>query len=500
MLRQLARASSICVSLGCPTPQRLLDQACREAELGEDFFEFRLDLLDEPQHGPRVIREFLARHPECTLMATCRRREAGGQFDGGVAQQLEILEAAVEAGARFVDLEIESAAHVGDRLPSLGARLVVSYHNFSATPALETVLRRLRKIPAAAYKIATTARKPSDWFRVLSLLRNHRDVGLIALAMGDTGAPSRVLGPTFGALFTYAAPRSGDGTAPGQLNAVELRKLYRLGKLSRTSRIYGVIADPVSHSLSPVVHNRAFEVRRFDAVYLPFRVQPPHLRDFMTVATKLPIAGFSVTIPHKQRILRYLDAVDPLARRIGAVNTVWRKSGRWRGANADVDGVLAPLKRRMRLSGASVLVAGSGGAARSAAFALADAGARVSITGRTPARVQALARACGGEALTPETVREREFDVLIHATPLGMFPHTDQCFFPDRIPAALVFDMVYNPAETLLIRRAREQGKEVICGLEMFLEQAARQFEIWTGETAPRSVMARAAEEALART
>ncbi len=492
--------SPICVALGSATPRQLVALACREAERGEEFFEFRLDLLGEPRTGAGAIREFLAAHGECVVVATCRRREAGGQFRGGVAEQLEILQEAARAGARFVDVEVETAAAAPKQLRSLGAALIISYHNFSSTPALEAVLERLRKIPASAYKIAATARKPSDWWRVLSLVRRHRDLRLIALAMGEGGIPSRVLGPAFGALFTYAAPHGGDGTAPGQIPADELRKLYRAGKLSRASRVYGVIADPVAHSLSPVVHNRAFQVRRLDAVYLPFRVAPAHLRDFMTVAEQLPVAGFSVTIPHKQRILRYLNAVDPLARRIGAVNTVWRKAGRWRGTNADVDGVLEPLKRRIRLHGASVLVAGSGGAARSAAFALADAGARVSVTGRTPARVQALARACGGEALDRAATQEREFDVLVHATPLGMFPHTEECFFPDRIPAALVFDMVYNPAETLLIRKAREQGKQVICGLEMFLEQAARQFEIWTGESAPRSVMARAAEEALART
>jgi 3-dehydroquinate dehydratase/shikimate dehydrogenase len=499
MSHRVTGVSPICVALGSGTPRELLAQACREAELGEEFFEFRLDMLEKPHNGVGAIREFLAAHAECVVVATCRRHEAGGQFRGSVAEQLEILRAAAKAGARFVDVEIETAAAAPKQLNSLGAELIVSYHNFAGTPPLEAVLDRLRKIPAAAYKIAATARKPSDWWRVLSLVRNHRDLRLIALAMGESGIPGRVLGPAFGALFTYAAPHAGQGTAPGQIPAGELRKLYRAGKLSRASKVYGVIADPVSHSLSPVVHNRAFQVRRLDAVYLPFRVAATQLRDFMSVAEQLPVAGFSVTIPHKQRILRYLNAVDPLARRIGAVNTVWRKAGRWRGTNADVDGVLEPLKRRLRLNGARVLVAGSGGAARSAAFALADAGARVSITGRTPARVQALARACGGEALDREATQRREFDVLVHATPLGMFPHTEQCFFPDRIPAALVFDMVYNPAETLLIRKAREQGKQVICGLEMFLEQASRQFEIWTGQTAPRSVMARAAEEALAR-
>jgi 3-dehydroquinate dehydratase/shikimate dehydrogenase len=258
-----------------------------------------------------------------------------------------------------------------------------------------------------------------------------------------------------------------------------------------------VIADPVRHSISPAVHNRAFQARRVDAVYLPFLVHPPHLKDFLAMAEKLPVAGFSVTIPHKQKILRYLDIVDPLARRIGAVNTVWRKAGRWRGANTDVDGITGPLKRLMRLSKSSVLLVGNGGAARGAAFALVDAGAKVSVVGRNPDRVRALAKACGGQALLKDQAEAAQFDAVIHATPLGMYPKTKECFFSGRIPAEIVFDMVYNPLETVLIKRAKAQGATVIPGIQMFLEQAVRQFEFWTGESAPRSVMEKAATEAL---
>ncbi|MGB9606152.1 MAG: shikimate dehydrogenase, partial [Bryobacteraceae bacterium] len=376
--------------------------------------------------------------------------------------------------------------------------LIVSYHNYESTPALEPVLRRLMRIPADLYKVVTTARKPSDNYRVLELARTHSRTPLVALAMGQIGFPTRVLSPAFGARYTYAAPSGADGTAAGQVCGRELRQLYHVDRLSRRSKIYGVIADPVGHSISPHVHNRAFQQKRLDAVYVPFQVPPGRLRDFMTMAEKLPVAGFSVTIPHKQKILRYLDWVEPLARRIGAVNTVWRRAARWRGANTDVDGVRVPLERRIKLAGASVLLVGNGGAARAAAFTLVDAGARLAIVGRNPDRVRALARLCGAQPLLREQLRDRHFDVLIHATPLGMYPKVDECFFPDRIPADIVFDMVYNPAETLLLRRAREQGKQVICGLEMFNEQAARQFEIWTGQPAPRAIMEKAAREALA--
>ena len=268
-------------------------------------------------------------------------------------------------------------------------------------------------------------------------------------------------------------------------------------KLGKNAKIYGVIADPVRHSISPAVHNRAFQSRRVDAVYLPFLVSPTYLRDFFSMAEKLPLAGFSVTIPHKQKIIRYLDVVDPLARRIGAVNTVWRKAGKWRGANTDVAGVTIPLSRLLRLQKSSVLIVGNGGAARGAACALSDAGAKVSLVGRNPDRVRALAKICGAEALLREQVDARHFDAVVHATPLGMYPHVNECFFDGHIPADVVFDMVYNPAETVLVKRAKDQGKTVVPGLEMFIEQAVRQFEIWTSDSAPRSVMLKAAVEAL---
>lgn len=486
--------------MGFPDPQKLLEHARREVNAGESFFEFRLDYLPAPEQGIAIIRKFLTAHPDCSILATCRRHQNQGKFNGSVEDQIRILNAALEAGARAVDIEIESAENALPRLDALRGkgRLLLSYHNYDGTPSPETVLRRMLRIPADGYKLVTTARKPSDNFRILALTKSHPRTPLIVLAMGETGFPTRVLATAWGGMFTYAAPNASEGTATGQVSARILRHLYRVEKFSRAAKIYGVIADPVRHTISPAVHNRAFQSLRMDAVYLPFLVQPAQLKDFFVLAEKLPLAGFSVTIPHKQKVLRYLDIVDPLARRIGAVNTVWKKAGKWRGTNTDADAVTVPLARQLRLAKSSVLVVGNGGAARSAAYALVDSGAKVTIVGRNPDRVRSLARACGAEPLQREQLNGRRFDAVVHATPLGMFPHTESCFFPDAIPGGLVFDMVYNPMQTTLLRRASSQGLTVISGVQMFLEQAARQFEIWTGAQAPRTVMEKAAFEALA--
>lgn len=490
----------VCIALGFDSVEKLLSCAEREAAEGATFFEFRLDYLKRPAAGVEAIRSLVAAHPECRILATCRRRENHGRFAGSVDEQIRLLEAAAAAGASAVDLEIESALPTVRKLAALrdAAALIISYHCFTGTPPLVTVVKRMQRVPAAAYKIVTTAKKPSDLGRTLLLPKAYPRMPLIVLSMGDVGFPSRVLAPIFGGLYSYAAPAEAAGTAPGQVSAHTLRQLYHIDSLTRSSKIYGVIADPVGHSLSPAIHNRAFHCLRVDAVYVPFQVPAARLRDFFEIARDLPLNGFSVTIPHKQKVTRYLDVVDPLARRIGAVNTVWRKGGKWRGANTDAAGVTAPLERRMRLGNASILVVGNGGAARAAAFALADKGAAVSITGRDSERVARLAGACGAVAIAPPDLAGKQFDAVVHATPLGMHPNRDECFFPDAIPGRVVFDMVYNPLETELLRRARSQGREVIPGLEMLIEQAVHQFEIWTGCEAPAAAMERAALEALA--
>ncbi|MBS1859827.1 MAG: shikimate dehydrogenase [Acidobacteria bacterium] len=490
----------ICIALGLPDVPTLLDHAKREAEAGETFLEFRLDFLPDPHAGAEAITRFLDRFPDCTVLATCRRHQNHGKFNGSIEEQLSVLDLAVRSGAQAVDVEIETAEIAHDRLAQFRGRaqVVLSYHNYEATPPMDTIVARMLRVPADAYKIVTTARKPSDNIRVLSAAKGLPKQRMIVLAMGELGFPTRVLSPVFGGTFTYAAPMAADGTAAGQVCAKFLRHLYRVEKLSRTARIYGVIADPVRHSISPAVHNRAFQSRRVDAVYLPFLVSPALLRDFFSLAEKLPLTGFSVTIPHKQKIIRYLDSVDSLARRIGAVNTVWHKAGKWRGTNTDAAGVTAPLARHLKLNRSTVLIAGNGGAARGAAFALSDAGAKISLVGRNPDRVRALAKVCGAEPLMREQLAGMHFDAVVHATPLGMYPHVNESFFTGDIPADIVFDMVYNPLETQLLKHAREQGRSVIQGLDMFIEQAARQFELWTGDTAPRTVMQKAAAEALA--
>ncbi len=486
----------VCVALGFPSVSQLSRAADQEYKDGSSFLEFRLDYLADPVPGIEFIRRFTKKFADAYILATCRHTEAGGHFRGSVEEQFAVLKDAAEAGAALLDLEIESAErlHAAPQLLRNSSVLIISYHDFEKTPALEPLFRRLRRIPADAYKIAITARKPSDNLRLLHCACEHRDTPSIVVAMGEAGIPSRILAPSRGSLYTYASPKGAPGTAPGQIAAHTMRSLYRPGKLSKQTRVFGVIANPVAHSKSPAIHNRGIQARRLDAVYLPFLVTNAQLSDWMRFACALPVAGFSVTIPHKQRIIRHLDVVDPLAKRIGAVNTVWRKGGKWRGTNTDVDGIVKPLSRRMTIAGASILVAGYGGAARAAAVALTDARANVHITGRNMKSAQALAATVKGDAVSLAEAQNRTYDALIHATPVGMMPNVHDCLF-DHIPAEIVFDMVYNPRQTVLLKRAEAEGCIAIPGSEMLLEQAVSQFQIFTGQSAPKAMMQSALDE-----
>jgi len=473
-------------------------QGLRHAERTATVVELRLDALQTPA----AIVQFLEQLPQRSRLiriATCRSSLAGGSFPGTPAAQLALLRLAARSGCDWADVDAESLKGFP---PSLrremlrGIRAVVSFHDFRRTPAdLGRLYRRLARFGGLA-KIAVTARRQSDNLAVLRLARRHRG-RVIALAMGTAGIPARILGLRAGSALTYATLNGGPATAAGQLPLSELRNLYRPHRLDARTRVYGVIGSPIAHSLSPPMQNAAFQAAGLNAVYLPFEVSD--LRDFLRCRAELGVAGFSVTLPHKQAILRHLDACDPVAESIGAVNTVVvRSRNRLYGYNTDYVGVLRTLARQVSLEGAQVLILGAGGSARAVAFALATAGAFVSITARRRARARALARAIGGEALPRAAVRGREFDAIVNCTPVGMWPEVKESpLRPAELNASVVFDLVYNPLETQLLRFARKRGAIAVPGWQMLVEQGATQFEIWTGLRAPLAVMRRAVLKAL---
>ena len=399
-----------------------------------------------------------------------------------------------------MDIEIESVDQIEKAALQTfrPAKLIVSYHNYRKTPPFGRMYRRLARLPLTAIKIATQVRQLQDNLRVLEFLKSHRNRGpkVIGIGMGPSGLPSRLLALRWGSLFTYASSGNHQGVASGQLPWEVMRSLYRVERLDHRTRLYGVVGSRASISLSPTMHNAAFQAKRINATYLP--CETAKLRDFVTFAETLGFQGFSVTMPYKRAIIRSLDWLDPLATKIGACNTVALQNGKWMGWNTDAAAVIEVLVKRLRLAGSRILILGGGGAARAAAYALRAEGAQVILAARRESAAKQLARAVSAQAVSWSSADNLDVDAVINATPLGMAPHTDALPIDlARLRVRVVFDMVYYPLETRLLAEARGRGLTTISGLEMLVAQGARQFEIWTGMAAPRALMEQAVRHAL---
>lgn len=461
--------------------------------------ELRLDWLSDDGEMDRFLARLTKRRPRATLIATCRRREAGGKFRGTIAQQLVHLAAALRSGCAWYDLEVESSSRCPPELLEvlLGeGRRIASAHFFQRSPKnLRRVATDLGRGNPDAIKIAAQCDSLVRSIRVLRLARGRKNI--VAAPMGEVALPARVLALREGSALAYAPVEN--STAPGQVTLHEMKGLYRADELRRKTRVYGVIGDPIGHSLSPVLQNAGFQARRMDAVFLPFLVRD--LRDFLRSVESLGVAGFSVTLPHKLAILRHLDDCDPMASAIGAVNTVVvRGGGKLYGYNTDYVGVLRALGRRIPLRGSRALIFGAGGAARAVAFALAESGASVCVCARRTQAAKALARAVGGEVVERPRLQREFFDAIVNATPIGMHPAVGRSPLAAReLNCRLVFDLIYRPRVTKLMQLAALRGIETVSGVEMFVAQGTAQWEIWTGERAPVEAMRRAVLRALTR-
>jgi 3-dehydroquinate dehydratase/shikimate dehydrogenase len=467
------------------------------------FIEFRLDYLSNPVLGLAKLKTFVEFHPEALIVATCRRAVSGGKFRGSIASQVNVLVKAATLGCHLVDIELETATQLKpsdfNRLRR-SANLIISYHDFRGTKKLEETFAKIKQYPADFVKIVTTANSLYDNVVMMKFLEKHsHEHSLIGLCMGEQGVISRVLCVRAGSQFTFAAVNPGEETGPGQLTARTLRDTYRIDQVDAATRVYGVAGDPVSQSLSPAMLNAAFRRENVNAVYLALHAKS--IDDLTACLQDIPIAGLSITMPYKEQILKHLDKSDPWTAKVGACNTLVRsQDGNLYGFNTDVNGAVRPLEIRIRLQGARVLVLGAGGAARAAVFGLKERGADVSILNRTPAAAQKLAKQARAKAINRTMLKKLEFDVIVNATPAGMEGNRDPLPLAEQeMKARYFFEMVYTPAETKMMKMARARGMHVVPGSEMFVQQGARQFEIWTGKPAPLIEMQRVVDHALAQ-
>jgi 3-dehydroquinate dehydratase/shikimate dehydrogenase len=459
--------------------------------------ELRLDWLRSDSERARFLRWLPANNPKgATYIVTCRRREGGGKFAGDAQQELYWLTQAREAGCQWCDLEMETYRELPEgsvREYPVPKRILLSIHDFDRTAKLPGKISVARHGLVDAVKIAARARTISDSVQLLRLARSSKN--FVAIPMGEVGLPGRILALREGSALAYAPVA--EATAPGQVSLEEMKNLYRAHELTRKTRVYGVIGDPVGHSLSPLLHNTGFVAEKVDAVYLPFLVH--QLRDFLEAVPEFGVRGFSVTLPHKQTLLKHLKECEPLAADIGAVNTVVvRRDGSLYGCNTDYLGVLRALEKKLRIKGSRVLIFGAGGSARAAAFALARAGAVVGVCARREKAAKQLARAVGGEAVPRRALRTEYFDAILNSTPVGMHPHDGVSpLAPSELNCRIVMDLIYRPQKTQLLKIAAKKEISCVSGLEMFLAQGIAQWEIWLEKRAPEALMRRAVLRAL---
>jgi 3-dehydroquinate dehydratase/shikimate dehydrogenase len=470
---------------------------------GAKFIELRLDFLAKAVDFKR-----LTPLKQCPWVATLRRPADGGRFPGTEQERMTILRQAIVSGAfEWVDLETD----IANTVPRFGpVKRIVSYHNTAETPAnLTDIYADMLKQDADVYKVAVAAHTPEDVARVLHLQRTAPKP-TVAFAMGDIGQPTRFLALKFGAPWIYAAFNKERGIAPGLPSLDEFRTTFPVAGINEDTQIYGILGDPLGHSLSPLLHNHMYKRLGVNALYLPFRVPRGQLPQALKAYDQIPVRGYSVTIPHKEAAASAAREHEPNVLAIGAANTLVRQDdGAFFAANTDfsaaVDSLKAFLADRakdgpaVQLDQLSVLILGAGGAARAVAAGLRREEVHMTIAARTMDRAQKLADEMKCKAVDWQARHNVSFDILINCTPVGMHPNVDEapCHVSVLKPGTIVFDTIYTPETTLLIREARTRGCETITGVDMFVRQAARQIELFTGMTPDTNVMQRIVRKAL---
>lgn len=464
------------------------------AERGAELVELRLDWLASPPDLAKLLTD-----RPTPVVITCRRDIDKGKWKFSEEQRQTLLRAAIVAGVDYIDIEDDIASTIRRYGKT---KRIISHHNFEETPDnIEAIHEKMAKLDPDIIKIVTMANSPSDSVRMLQLVANS-SVPTIGFCMGELGTFSRILTGRYGAPFTYATFNKDRELAPGQLSFDEMVQVYRYDKIDRSTELFGVIGDPIGHSMSPLIHNLAYQQLGMNRVYLPFRIP----RDLLTQTLRdlywLDMRGYSVTIPHKEAVIGMVQHYDGPIPQIGAANTLYAdKSNIWWAANTDHEAALSSLKNVLTegktyagvdpIAGKRVLMLGAGGVARAIGMGLVQSGAALTVTNRTPARAISLAQHLACQHTSWENRGSVHCDILVNCTSLGMHPNVDETPFPENWlqDGMVVFDTVYNPEQTLLLKHAKRRNCKIVSGVEMFVRQAALQFEKFTQTPAPMETM-----------
>ena len=477
----------ICIPIVGPSMSKAQEQIESALEIA-DILELRLDLIESSNLNILLSSSTLP------VIVTNRSKHDGGQFKGSDEIRVQSLRDALKAGADYVDIEVSTPREYLQPFleESDPAKIILSYHDFSHTPEdFNPLYETMCEMPGEIVKIVTYARDLSDNLKMFELLKRAKSEKqkLIGLCMGDLGEISRILSPLFGGYLTFGSLETGQESAPGQIPAKTLKDIYRVNAERSDFKIYGVIGNPVSKSLGYLVHNRAFQEKGSPDIYISFLVD--NVEKFFN-SFKDFFNGLSVTMPAKEQIMPLLGRVDETAKKIGAVNTVVKEGTDWVGYNTDCSGAISALEACTSLQDKNVLILGSGGTAKAIGYGVKEKGGKLTVTyNKNKARGESLAKELDCELVHARDAGTRAIDVLINCSPVGMSPNVTESPFlaRDFKEGMVVFDSVYNPLETRLLREAKAAGCTVIPGYELFINQAARQFELWTGQPAPIDTM-----------
>lgn len=504
----------LCVTIATGSHKRMLAEQQRLVEDGVKFVELRLDFLRKDPELDRLIPNRL-----CGTVIACRRPRDGGTWKESEERRITTLRAAIVAGVEYVDLE-EDIAH---GIPRYGqTRRIISHHAVDAMPDdLEALYARMMACDPDVIKIAALPKTFDDVVRLLRFVRAKnelaqknpgtangvntlgkaaRAVRTVGIAMGEMGQITRILGRKFGMPYTYATFSSSRIVAPGLMPYTDLHDAYHYDSIGPSTEVYGVVGHPIGHSLSPLIHNASFREQKMDRIYLPLAIPPKELSCFIDLAPSLDIKGLSVTIPHKVAVIEKLTRLDPAVEDIGACNTVIFDGEQRLGYNTDYIAAVLSIELALGgkgndvesvLQGLTALVLGAGGAGKALAYGLQKRGAHVIVTDGDGDRAVHLADQLNCKHIDWEARHGARPHILVNCTPIGMHPNINVMPVEKGSlrEGLIVFDAVYNPEYTMLIRAAKERGCVTISGVEMFVGQACLQFKLFTGQKASAKLM-----------
>lgn len=472
----------ICVSIARTRHKMMIAEHRALADRGAKLVELRVDFL---QRAPDLKR-LLSDRPTPVIF-TCRRPQDQGRWAGSEEQRQMLLRSAIVAGVEYVDLEED----IAKKIPRYGkTKRIISRHIFDDTPyGIEEIHAELVKLDPDIIKLVTMANSPGDCVRMLDLVQ-HARVPTVGFCMGEFGQMSRILCGKYGSPFTYATFNKERELAPGQFAFQEMRDIYHFEDINRDTEAFAVLGDPIGHSLSPLLHNAALKKVDYNGVYLPIRVTQDQFDETLDELEELRFRGFSVTIPHKEAALRKCPMAEEIVQAIGAANTLYRDAnGFWRSENTDYAAAMEALSLALKpddtLAGKRVLMLGAGGAARAIGLGIVRAGGALVIASRTQDRAKKLAEQLMCRFTSWENRGSETVDMLVNCTPVGMHPDVDKTPFPQHWfrEEMGVFDTIYNPEQTLMLKEAKERNCRTVSGIEMFIRQAAAQFTLFTGKT-----------------